>query len=55
MVVDRPAWARTSSVCQEARKMASNGLTVAQIAYYVGIMGSDLIVKHNQGITYEVI
>ena len=51
----RPAWIPTDSICEQAREMASRGLTVAQIAYYVGIMGSDLIVKHNQGITYEVI
>jgi hypothetical protein len=27
-----PAWIPTYTVCQEAREMASNGLTVAQIA-----------------------
>ena len=30
--VGRPAWIPTDTVCQEAREMASNGLTVAQIA-----------------------
>jgi len=28
----RPAWVPTDSECQEARAIASNGLTVAQIA-----------------------
>ena len=33
----RPAWIPTAPVCQEAREMASNGLTVAQIVDCLGI------------------
>jgi len=32
-----PAWIPTVTVCQEAREMASNGLTVAQIADCLGM------------------
>jgi len=43
----RPAWTPTDSVCQEAREMASNGLTVAQIADCLGISESTLYGKQN--------
>jgi len=43
----RPAWIPTDSVCQEAREMASNGLTVAQIADCLGISESTLYGKQN--------
>ena len=36
------------SVCQEAREMASNGLTVAQIADCLGISESTLYGKQNE-------
>jgi orotate phosphoribosyltransferase-like protein len=38
----RPAWIPTDPICQEAREMASNGLTVAQIAECLGISESTL-------------
>ena len=41
----RPAWVPTDSVCQEAREMASNGLTVSQIADCLGISESTLYGK----------
>ena len=41
----RPAWIPTDSVCQEAREMASNGLTVAQISDCLGISESTLYAK----------
>ena len=41
----RPAWIPTDSACQEAREMASNGLTVAQIADCLGISESTLTAK----------
>jgi predicted transcriptional regulator len=44
----RPAWIPTESVCQEAREMASNGLTVAQIADCLGISESTLYGKQNE-------
>ncbi len=44
----RPAWVPTDSVCQEAREMASNGLTVAQIADCLGISESTLYGKQNE-------
>ena len=43
----RPAWVPTDTVCQEAREMASNGLTVAQIADCLGISESTLYGKQN--------
>ena len=33
----RPAWIPTDSIREEAREMASNGLTVAQIGDCLGI------------------
>jgi len=44
----RPAWIPTDSVCQEAREMASNGLTVAQISDCLGISESTLYGKQNE-------
>ncbi|MDP4745244.1 MAG: hypothetical protein NWS22_10435 [Porticoccaceae bacterium] len=44
----RPAWIPTDSVCQEAREMASNGLTVAQIAVCLGISESTLYGKQSE-------
>jgi len=44
----RPAWIPTDSVCQEAREMASNGLTVAQIAHCLGISESTLYAKKSE-------
>ena len=44
----RPAWIPTDSVYQEAREMASNGLTVAQIADCLGISESTLYGKQNE-------
>ena len=43
----RPAWIPTDIVCQEAREMASNGLTVSQIADCLGISESTLYGKQN--------
>ena len=44
----RPTWIPIDSVCQEAREMASNGLTVAQIADCLGISESTLYGKQNE-------
>ena len=44
----RPAWIPTDTVCQDAREMASNGLTVAQIAVCLGISESTLYGKQNE-------
>ena len=44
----RPAWIPTDPVCQEVREMASNGLTVAQIADCLGISESTLYGKQNE-------
>ena len=44
----RPAWIPTDTVCQEAREMASNGLTVAQIADCLGISESTLYAKQGE-------
>ena len=41
----RPAWIPTDSICEKAREMASNGLTVAQIADCLGISESTLTAK----------
>ena len=46
--VGRPAWIPTDAVCQEAREMAYNGLTVAQIADCLGISESTLYGKQNE-------
>ena len=46
--IGRPAWIPTDPVCQEAHKMASNGLTVAQIADCLGISESTLYGKQNE-------
>ena len=47
----RPAWIPTDSICEQAREMASNGLTVAQIADCLGISESTLYAK--QGVYKE--
>ena len=44
----RPAWIPTDSVCQEAREMASNGLTVSQISDCLGISESTLYAKQGE-------
>ena len=44
----RPAWVPTDTVCQEAREMASNGLTVSQISDCLGISESTLYGKQNE-------
>ena len=41
----RSQWIPTDTVCQEARRMAPNGLTVAQIADCLGISESTLYVE----------
>ena len=46
--IGRPAWIPTDPVCQEAHKMASNGLTVVQIADCLGISESTLYGKQNE-------
>jgi transposase-like protein len=43
----RPAWIPTDTVCQEVREMASNGLTVAQIADCLGISERTVYDKQN--------
>ena len=44
----RPAWIPTDSICEQAREMASNGLTIAQIADCLGISESTLYGKQNE-------
>ena len=44
----RPTWIPIDSVCQEAREVASRGLTVAQIADCLGISESTLYGKQNE-------
>ena len=44
----RPAWIPTHSICEQAHEMASNGLTVSQIADYLGISESTLYGKQNE-------
>ena len=44
----RPAWIPTDSICEQAREMASNGLTVAQIADCLGISESTLYAKQRR-------
>lgn len=44
-MTSRPVWVPTDSECQEARAIASNGLTVAQIADCLGISESTLTAK----------
>ena len=46
----RPAWIPTDSVCEEAREMASNGLTAAQIADCLGISESTATVTSADGV-----
>jgi len=44
----RPAWIPTNSICKQAREMASNGLTVAQISDCLGISESTLYAKQGE-------
>ena len=44
----RPAWIPTDSVCEQAREMASNGLTVSQIADCLGISETTLYAKQGE-------
>jgi len=44
----RPTWIPIDAVCQEAREVASRGLTVAQIADCLGISESTLYGKQNE-------
>ena len=44
----RPAWIPTNSICEQARELASRGLTVDQIADCLGITGSTLYVEDVQ-------
>jgi orotate phosphoribosyltransferase-like protein len=44
----RPTWIPIDSVFQEAREVASRGLTVAQIADCLGISESTLYGKQNE-------
>jgi predicted transcriptional regulator len=47
-MTDGPDWIPTYTVCQEAHEMASNGLTVGQIADCLGISESTLYGKQNE-------
>ena len=44
----RPAWIPTDSICEQAREMASRGLTVSQISDCLGISKSTLYDKQNE-------
>lgn len=44
----RPAWIPANSICEQAREMVSNGLTVAQIADCLGVSESTLYVEDVQ-------
>ena len=44
----RPAWIPTDSICEQAREMASRGLTVSQIADCLGISESTLYAKQGE-------
>tara|TARA_B110000879_G_scaffold177502_1_gene232066 strand:+ start:579 stop:932 length:354 start_codon:yes stop_codon:yes gene_type:complete len=44
----RPAWIPTNSICEQAREIASRGLTVSQIADCLGISESTLYGKQNE-------
>ena len=44
----RPAWIPTNSICEQAREMASRGLTVSQISDCLGISESTLYGKQNE-------
>ncbi len=44
----RPAWIPTNSICEQAREMASNGLTVAQIADCLRVSESTLYGKQSE-------
>ena len=47
-MVSRPAWIPTDSICEQAREMASRGLTVSQISDCLGISESTLYGKQNE-------
>ena len=44
----RPSWIPTDSICEQAREMASRGLTVSQISDCLGIAESTLYGKQNE-------
>jgi len=44
----RPKWIPDNSVCEQAREMASRGLTVSQISDCLGISESTLYGKQNE-------
>ena len=44
----RPSWVPTDSICEQAREMASRGLTVSQISDCLGISESTLYGKQNE-------
>jgi len=44
----RPAWIPTNSICEQAREMASRGLTVAQIADCLGLGERTIYEKQNE-------
>ena len=46
--MSRPLWNPTPTDCDKARKMASRGLTVAQIASCLGISETTLYKKQNE-------
>ena len=47
-MIGRPAWIPSDTVCQEAREMASHGLTASQIADCLGISESTLYTKQGE-------
>ena len=47
-MIGRPAWIPSDTVCQEAREMASHGLTASQIADCLGISESTLYAKQGE-------
>lgn len=49
----RPAWIPTDSICEQAREMASSGLTVSQISDCLGISESTLYGNHERGHSYD--
>ena len=44
----RPPWIPTDSICEQARDMASRGLTVSQISDCLGISESTLYAKQGE-------
>jgi len=47
-MMSRPAWIPTDSICEQARDMASRGLTVSQISDCLGISETTLYGKQNE-------